>query len=264
MKSRRRCFDGFTLIELLVVITIIALLVSILMPALSKAKSQAQSVVCKSNLSQIGKAASVYCAQYGFDFTKNVMKDGGWHVNSAGGDYPYEFPVPKMVDDIMRRRMLDNREIFFCPSVKNVSYKQNYRYHGVEDESDLQSYSTAELDKKYDKYSSNSDDFYRPLFWSAYVFIYKKDEIAKRRGSTYTVNNVSKGAMMLDVTEEVVDAMNSQTTSALTRSIGTNLNIDQKFWHYNVLMDDGSVQNPSNIDKQINQWLWKQDYWAPK
>jgi prepilin-type N-terminal cleavage/methylation domain-containing protein len=43
---------GFTLIELLVVISIIVLLAAVLMPMLSRARAQARTVVCRSNLGQ--------------------------------------------------------------------------------------------------------------------------------------------------------------------------------------------------------------------
>lgn len=57
--SSRRRF-GFTLVELLVVITIIGTLVALLLPAVQSARESARSTQCRSNLSELAKAAINY------------------------------------------------------------------------------------------------------------------------------------------------------------------------------------------------------------
>jgi len=85
----RRTRFGFTLVEL-VVMAIISILAAMLLPALTKAREQARSVSCRSNLKQIGLAMGMYQNDYDeyFPSANNVgWQDfpNGWRVTFAAG-----------------------------------------------------------------------------------------------------------------------------------------------------------------------------------
>jgi len=109
MKIRRdRFFRAFTLIELLVVIAIIALLASLLLPALSKAKSQAKSAACQSNLRQMGLALILYVEETGtYPSDQNMMP----------GPPPHEI---KQWFQMLLPYADNNWDLFYCPA--NPSY----------------------------------------------------------------------------------------------------------------------------------------------
>jgi len=85
---RNHC-GAFTLIELLVVIAIIAILAALLLPALSKAKQQARTIACLSNLKQLELCFHLYVADNG-DFLppNNFVYDISSQTAYAGNEGP--------------------------------------------------------------------------------------------------------------------------------------------------------------------------------
>ena len=103
----------FTLVELLVVVAIIGILASLLMPALGNARAEAHRALCTSNLKQIGLAFTLY----------EENSDGLWPSEySKTNGFPNETKAPQQ----MLLDMMDNRDVFICPTDKSP---QNYTWH---------------------------------------------------------------------------------------------------------------------------------------
>ncbi len=81
--------SGFTLVELLVVIGVIAVLIAILLPALNKARDQARTLMCLSNLRQIVVGMTMYAGE-----NKDFLP---WGDNAPAGIQSWPKAVAKYV-----------------------------------------------------------------------------------------------------------------------------------------------------------------------
>jgi prepilin-type N-terminal cleavage/methylation domain-containing protein/prepilin-type processing-associated H-X9-DG protein len=110
---------GFTLVELLVVIGIIALLISILLPSLQKAREQASTVKCASNLRQIAMGILMYAADNHGKLPPSAIgpKD---KIYPNGWFWSNELVRQKYIDAVhgvdSKNRQIAGDSAFRCPS----------------------------------------------------------------------------------------------------------------------------------------------------
>lgn len=108
--SDQRRVPAFTLIELLVVVSIISLLMSILLPSMSRARHQAKSAVCLSNLRQLGYLLLAYADEDQADqvipiHDMMIRRTGNPWISGTGHSFVWggrdgQFPLPGESGDI--------------------------------------------------------------------------------------------------------------------------------------------------------------------
>jgi prepilin-type N-terminal cleavage/methylation domain-containing protein len=103
---------GFTLVELLVVITIIGILMGLLIPTVNAAREAGRQTVCRSNLSQIGKALLQYesvrqCLPFGGRACTVPMPTGNSTIRRGYGSMLF-FLLPFLDSEPLYDNMMAN------------------------------------------------------------------------------------------------------------------------------------------------------------
>lgn len=195
-KPVTRKSGGFTLIELLVVISIISLLVAILLPALGKARTQARSIQCATNLHQQAIAAAGY------------MSDHNDWVPPGYDGMPYfqalwkerYIPIPVGTDGSSAWNGSDSRlaSIIKCPqAMTQYQHTETHSYWGY---NATYLYSTRWVGPKHTWNYNRSFSFLDMIKPSNYVYL-MDHYFAKSGVGTHSVETALTGTNVLNEVE---------------------------------------------------------------
>jgi prepilin-type N-terminal cleavage/methylation domain-containing protein/prepilin-type processing-associated H-X9-DG protein len=135
---------AFTLIELLVVVAIITLLMAILLPAMDRAREQAKTVLCASNMRQVGSIVNLFAAEHdgrgpgGVDgptgsfsdsaswadiLNREVLGRGMWGVSTTSKEGPKDYTIQA------GHTFLPSQKTLSCPKFQPVPYTRPWGYN---------------------------------------------------------------------------------------------------------------------------------------
>ncbi|HAL44533.1 MAG: hypothetical protein A2Y12_07355 [Planctomycetes bacterium GWF2_42_9] len=116
---------GFTLVELLVVISIIAILLSILVPAMNKAREQARTIVCGTNLKNYTPAMTIYAQDnrdklpfsFSWLYSRKTIEAG---IASGKCQEACRWHYDKDAPDGLLWPYLKSMSVHMCPTFKSL------------------------------------------------------------------------------------------------------------------------------------------------
>lgn len=121
--------SGFTLIELLAVFAVIAILVGILIPILGKARLQAESVACVSNLRGIGQGIHLFATEHNGELPPGASVDEVTNWYHLLEPYVGQFVSDPESEERLKWQHCPSKD-FSIKERRHIGYGWNYQNFG--------------------------------------------------------------------------------------------------------------------------------------
>jgi prepilin-type N-terminal cleavage/methylation domain-containing protein/prepilin-type processing-associated H-X9-DG protein len=186
MRKNLRYFNpAFTLIELLVVVAIIALLIAILLPSLARAREQAKSAKCLSNLRSLGQGVTTFDAEWGhLPGTKYTeVNQDDWPCGLFPGIYRNQG-----LDALLERGVSLNRALW--SQYRQLSYKLRAQFN---DSSGDRNSATDEVSTCPVAEAANPDENFERTPQTVGHYVYPTHYVVNNVGTTDTQGGPTGG-----------------------------------------------------------------------